>query len=129
MRELSGESPLGTFLGEGDIATRLPSTVKCSISLAMAALQKQGCCLETWHQNRKRTVQAPSPLEDSSHSEVFLVVVIVGGEPSTTALKIGGSQTSKVSRCHLRKQACKKEGISCARDSFPEEAVLQNDLG
>lgn len=81
------------------------------------------------HRNSRRTVQAPSPLEDSSHSAVFLVVVIVGGEQSASALKIGGSQTRKVSRCHLRQQACKKEGISCAQGSFPEEAVLESDLG
>lgn len=56
-------------------------------------------------------------------------MVIVGGEQSTTALKIGGSLTRKVSRCHLRKQTYKKEGINCAQDGFPEEAVLQSALG
>lgn len=56
-------------------------------------------------------------------------MVIVGGEQNTPALKIGGSQTRKVIRCHLRKQTYKEEGISCAQDSFPEEAILQSDLG
>lgn len=73
----------------------------------------------------------PSPLEDSPPApEVFLVMVIVGGEQNTTALQIRqfskGARSADVTSIS---SLTRRKGLAVHRRAFPEEAVLQGDLG